>query len=479
MVLGLNGRMPLNTVGNLHARAIGDTTNVTGAGQNQTLGGSTISALIPAPTYTTQVNQPGPGNVTGVTPDSAYFLPNQSGVQGSQYTSQTYFDAPLWDHASHLGYSVNEINPKFALQNAPSNLYPAASQNIYGGYPLWNVGSGTFVGSNGNYQTFYTQYDNAGVSVALTQMRNILTGTIPTDIANPLSTSHLNSNGTVNFSGLTSANSDANVVVVNGQPYVLPNNVADFNDNNVANGSISRLRAAVAGRWGESSFVPQNLFFPSSSGVYNTRIFAELAPTGVLVQRGPTLDGIGKYLQDVITEAPDEPVDVATILRATTTDVVVSYLPVGSEVATRWYAEQALAAGCAFVNCIPVFIAADPAWRDRFARAGLPLIGDDIKSQVGATIVHRMLVNLFRERGVRVDRTYQLNFGGNADFMNMLERDRLESKKLSKTGAVTSQLADRLPDGSVHVGPSDHVPWLEDRKWAYIRLEGTTFVTCR
>ena len=207
----------------------------------------------------------------------------------------------------------------------------------------------------------------------------------------------------------------------------------------------------------------------------NTRRFAEVAPTGVVVQRGPTLDGLGRYLREALTESDAGPVDVARSLRDSGTDVLVSYLPVGSDEATRFYAEAALAAGCAFVNCIPSFIASDPAWAARFAQAGLPLIGDDIKSQVGATIVHRMLAELFGQRGVRVDRTYQLNFGGNADFMNMLERDRLQSKKISKTRAVTSQLAEVLPDADVHVGPSDHVPWLEDRKWAYIRLEGTAF----
>jgi myo-inositol-1-phosphate synthase len=207
----------------------------------------------------------------------------------------------------------------------------------------------------------------------------------------------------------------------------------------------------------------------------NTAQFAEVSNTGVTVSRGPTLDGLGRYLRDVIEEADDPPVDVAAVLRATQADVLVSYLPVGAERATKWYAEQALAARCAFVNCIPSFIAADPAWVERFAAKGLPLIGDDIKSQVGATILHRMLANLFRERGVRVDRTYQLNFGGNTDFMNMLERERLTSKKLSKTRAVTSQLREALPEADVHVGPSDHVPWLSDRKWAYIRLEGTTF----
>jgi myo-inositol-1-phosphate synthase len=207
----------------------------------------------------------------------------------------------------------------------------------------------------------------------------------------------------------------------------------------------------------------------------NTEQFAQVPDTGVTVRRGQTLDGIGKYLRDVVEEADDEPVNVAGALRDAGTDVLVSYLPVGAERATKWYAEQALAAQCAFVNCIPSFIASDPAWRERFEAKRLPLIGDDIKSQVGATIVHRVLANLFRERGVRVDRTYQLNFGGNTDFMNMLERERLSSKKLSKTRAVTSQLADALPEADVHVGPSDHVPWLTDRKWAYIRLEGTTF----
>jgi myo-inositol-1-phosphate synthase len=207
----------------------------------------------------------------------------------------------------------------------------------------------------------------------------------------------------------------------------------------------------------------------------NTEQFAQVPDSGVTVRRGPTLDGIGKYLRDVVEEAEDEAVNVAALLREARTDVLVSYLPVGAERATRFYAEQALAAECAFVNCIPSFIASDPEWQRRFEAKGLPIIGDDIKSQVGATIVHRVLANLFRERGVRVDRTYQLNFGGNTDFMNMLERERLASKKLSKTRAVTSQLAEALPEADVHVGPSDHVPWLTDRKWAYIRLEGTTF----
>jgi myo-inositol-1-phosphate synthase len=207
----------------------------------------------------------------------------------------------------------------------------------------------------------------------------------------------------------------------------------------------------------------------------NTHVFAAVPPTGVTVQRGPTMDGLGRYLREMIEESEASPVDVGATLRRSEAEVLVSYLPVGSEQATRYYAEQALLAGCAFINCIPVFIASDPAWRARFEARGLPLVGDDIKSQVGATIVHRMLVGLFAERGVRVDRTYQLNFGGNTDFANMLERERLESKKLSKTRAVTSQLGAKLPAEDVHVGPSDHVPWLTDRKWAHIRIEGTTF----
>ncbi len=207
----------------------------------------------------------------------------------------------------------------------------------------------------------------------------------------------------------------------------------------------------------------------------NTKIFADVPASGVVVQRGPTMDGIGRYLRDVVIESPTEPVDVARALRDARADIVVSYLPVGSEDASRWYAEQALEAGCGYVNCIPVFLASDPHWRGRFEDRGLPIVGDDIKSQVGATIIHRVLANLFRERGVRLDHTYQLNFGGNTDFQNMLERDRLESKKISKTRAVTSQLGSQLDAADVHVGPSDHVPWLTDRKWAYIRLEGTTF----
>jgi myo-inositol-1-phosphate synthase len=207
----------------------------------------------------------------------------------------------------------------------------------------------------------------------------------------------------------------------------------------------------------------------------NTYRFADVPPLGVPVRRGPTLDGLGKYLREVIREAGEAPVDVAAVLRETRTQVAICYMPVGSEAAVRWYAEQALRAGCAFINCVPVFIASDPAWAGRFAAAGLPIIGDDIKSQVGATITHRVLTNLFMERGVRLDRTYQLNFGGNTDFMNMLERERLESKKISKTGAVTSQLGHPMPADSVHISPSDYIPWLADRKWCHIHMEGTTF----
>lgn len=207
----------------------------------------------------------------------------------------------------------------------------------------------------------------------------------------------------------------------------------------------------------------------------NTHRFADVGETGVIVRRGPVLDGIGHYLEDDIPLAPDDDVDVTDVLTKSRTDIVVSYLPVGSQQATEWYAARALEAGCGFVNCIPVFIASDPSWQARFEQAGLPIIGDDIKSQVGATIVHRMLANLFRERGVRLDRTYQLNVGGNTDFKNMLERERLTSKKISKTQAVTSQFDVPLAADNVHVGPSDHVPWLTDRKLAYIRLEGTTF----
>jgi myo-inositol-1-phosphate synthase len=207
----------------------------------------------------------------------------------------------------------------------------------------------------------------------------------------------------------------------------------------------------------------------------NTYRFADVPSLGVPVSRGMTHDGLGTYLSQVIQKAPGPTDDIVGILRDTRTDVVVSYLPVGSEEATKWYVEQVLTAGCALVNCIPVFIAREPYWQRRFVDRGLPIIGDDIKSQVGATITHRVLTRLFEDRGVKLERTYQLNFGGNTDFLNMLERSRLESKKISKTNAVTSQLDLPLEPENVHVGPSDHVPWLEDRKWCYIRMEGTTF----
>jgi myo-inositol-1-phosphate synthase len=207
----------------------------------------------------------------------------------------------------------------------------------------------------------------------------------------------------------------------------------------------------------------------------NTRLFAKTPRLGVLVARGPTLDGVGRYMKDELIESNEPVADVAGILHDSGTDVLVTYLPVGSQRADEWYMERALEAGCGVVNCLPVFIASRPEWRARFEARRLPIIGDDIKSQVGATIIHRMLANLFRERGVRLDRTYQLNFGGNADFKNMLERERLISKKASKTQSVTSQMDAPLPASDMHVGPSDFVPWLADRKLAYIRLEGTTF----
>jgi myo-inositol-1-phosphate synthase len=203
--------------------------------------------------------------------------------------------------------------------------------------------------------------------------------------------------------------------------------------------------------------------------------FADVQRTGVTVSRGMTHDGLGKYLSQVVEKAPGATDDIVGILREREVDVVVNYLPVGSEMATKWYAEQVLEARCAMVNCMPVFIARERYWSDRFRQAGVPIIGDDIKSQVGATITHRVLTTLFRERGVRLDKTMQLNVGGNSDFLNMLERERLESKKISKTNAVTSMLDYDLGEGNVHVGPSDHVPWLTDRKWAYIRLEGSSF----
>ena len=207
----------------------------------------------------------------------------------------------------------------------------------------------------------------------------------------------------------------------------------------------------------------------------NTYKFCDVPTLNVPVVRGMTHDGLGKYLTDVIKKAPGPTADIVKLLKETKTDVVISYLPVGSEMATKWYVEQIIEAGCAFVNCIPVFIASQDYWAKRFREAKLPVLGDDIKSQVGATILHRAITSLFVDRGVRIDRTYQLNFGGNTDFLNMLERERLESKKISKTGAVTSMIPYDLGKDNVHVGPSDYVPWLTDRKWCYIRMEGTTF----
>ena len=212
-------------------------------------------------------------------------------------------------------------------------------------------------------------------------------------------------------------------------------------------------------------FVPPN----------NTVKFCDVPAAGVKVERGMTHDGLGKYLSQIIEKAPGQTADIVKILKEAKADVVINYLPVGSEEATKWYVEQVLDAGCGFINCIPVFIAREKYWQQRFADKGLPIIGDDIKSQVGATIVHRVLTRLFRDRGVRLERTYQLNFGGNTDFLNMLERERLESKKISKTNSVTSQLDYKLDPSDIHVGPSDYVPWLTDRKFCHIRMEGRTF----
>ena len=207
----------------------------------------------------------------------------------------------------------------------------------------------------------------------------------------------------------------------------------------------------------------------------NTIKFATVAKTGVTVKRGTTLDGLGRYYKETIKESDAAPVDVVAELKASKVDVLICYLPVGSEEAAKFYAQCAIDAGCAFVNALPVFIASDPVWADKFTKAGLPIVGDDIKSQVGATITHRIMAKLFQDRGVHLDRTYQLNVGGNMDFKNMLERDRLESKKISKTQSVTSQLDYELGDKNVHIGPSDYIPWLDDRKWAYVRLEGRAF----
>jgi myo-inositol-1-phosphate synthase len=207
----------------------------------------------------------------------------------------------------------------------------------------------------------------------------------------------------------------------------------------------------------------------------NTIKFCDVPKTGVRVERGMTHDGLGKYLSQIITKAPGSTANIVDILKKTKTDVVINYLPVGSEEATKWYVEQVLDAGCGLINCIPVFIARERYWQNRFAERGLPVIGDDVKSQVGATITHRVLTKLFRDRGVKLEKTYQLNFGGNTDFYNMLERERLESKKISKTNAVTSQLDYLLDPDSIHVGPSDYVPWLADRKFCYLKMEGRTF----
>jgi myo-inositol-1-phosphate synthase len=221
--------------------------------------------------------------------------------------------------------------------------------------------------------------------------------------------------------------------------------------------------------------VGQDLAAAISSSENNTIQFCDVAPTGVSVQRGPTLDSLGQYYREMIDESDEQPVDVVQTLRQAQVDVVVCYLPVGSEQAAKFYAQAAIDAGCAFVNALPVFIASNPEWAQKFTDAGLPIVGDDIKSQVGATIVHRALAKLFEDRGVELLRTYQLNFGGNMDFMNMLERTRLVSKKISKTQSVTSQIPHEMAKSDVHIGPSDHVPWLDDRKWAYIRLEGKSF----
>jgi myo-inositol-1-phosphate synthase len=221
--------------------------------------------------------------------------------------------------------------------------------------------------------------------------------------------------------------------------------------------------------------VGQDLAEAISASENNTIKIADVAPTGVIVQRGHTLDGLGRYYRETITEADEEPVDIVAALREARADVLVSYLPVGSEDADKFYAQCALDAGVAFVNALPVFIASDPEWAAKFTEAGVPIVGDDIKSQVGATITHRVLAKLFEDRGVQLDRTMQLNVGGNMDFRNMLERERLESKKTSKTQSVTSQVDRDMGKGNVHIGPSDHVPWLDDRKWAYVRLEGRAF----
>ncbi|HXA62921.1 MAG TPA: inositol-3-phosphate synthase [Streptosporangiaceae bacterium] len=221
--------------------------------------------------------------------------------------------------------------------------------------------------------------------------------------------------------------------------------------------------------------VGQDLAHAIEASENNTIKFADVPPTGIIVQRGHTFDGLGDFYREIITESDEEPVDVVRILRDAQVDVLVSYLPVGSEDADRFYAQACLDAKVAFVNALPVFIASDPVWAQKFTDAGVAIVGDDIKSQVGATITHRVMAKLFEDRGVELQRTYQLNFGGNMDFMNMLERKRLQSKKISKTQSVTSQIPHEMAKADVHIGPSDHVPWLDDRKWAYVRLEGKSF----
>ncbi len=225
----------------------------------------------------------------------------------------------------------------------------------------------------------------------------------------------------------------------------------------------------------DSTKVGQDLSKAMWAGENNTIKFTEVDVAGVEVLRGPTLDGLGKYYDKTIEESPEDPIDVVQALKDSGADVLVSYLPVGSEEAQKFYAQACIDAGVAFVNAIPVFIASDPVWANKFKEAGVPIVGDDIKSQVGATILHRNLARLFEDRGVVIERTYQLNVGGNMDFMNMLERERLESKKISKTQSVTSQIDNGIAEDDVHIGPSDHVPWLTDRKWAYIRVEGRSF----
>jgi myo-inositol-1-phosphate synthase len=249
-------------------------------------------------------------------------------------------------------------------------------------------------------------------------------------------------------------------------PGLMHPRVGDYHVGDIEFSAAFDIDAGKVGRdLAEAIFAPPN----------NTVKFADVPPLGVPVHRGMTHDGLGQYLSQVVTKAPGSTADIAGILRETGTHVVVNFLPVGSEMATKWYVEQVLDAGCAFVNCIPVFIAREPYWQRRFEERGLPVVGDDVKSQVGATIIHRILTRLFMERGVRLEHTSQLNFGGNTDFYNMLERERLQSKKISKTDAVRSQLGHELGADDVHIGPSDYVPWLKDRKWAHIRLEGRGF----